>query len=108
MSIEIEVKILEDTHALRKAHPLTDRTQPRGEPGEVYSALKRLGGNATTAELIPAVMSKLMGNEAPIVLERRARIAIERAIKTGWVLMSEDGLSVKANSAAATSLTGRF
>ena len=107
MSLKDEIEVLRDNKALRKQHTLSDRMEPRGEPGEAYKALRALGGSATTEKLIPAVAARLLGNENPLTMERRARIAIERAIKTGFVNLT-DGVTATASATPTKSLTGAF
>ena len=106
MSTQDEIDILASNKALYSLHPLTERTEPRGEPGEVYKALKSMGGSATAAQLILATAARLLGNEVPLTMERRARIAIERAVRTGWV--NFDGISLTISDAPTKSLTGQF
>jgi hypothetical protein len=105
MSLQDEVKVLQENQALRKQHTLSDRMEPRGEPGEAYKALRALGGTALTEKLIPAVAARLLGNENPLTMERRARIAIERAIKTGFVNL-HDGVTATAEAKPTQSATG--
>ena len=104
MTIQSETDTLSEQHGLRKQHPWVVRTPPQGEPGEVYNALKRAGGMLTTAQLVEEVSKILTPHGIPVPSFRRARLAIERVVKTGWVTLSADGRSAMATP--PISLTG--